>query len=135
MEVQGDGHALDEAGLQGLLLSHRPLVGLGEELLGGLGNLEPGIVQREAVGIAGYLFVDGLLSSAVGMMIRSPASVIRMSTFCLHISDNPFPVPDSSIGTLVSDDLDDSEQKIQMLSRVVGCTGRCKLWVVRSLRG
>ena len=28
---------LDEAVLQGLLLSHRPLVGLGEEFLGGLG--------------------------------------------------------------------------------------------------
>ena len=35
LPVQGDGHPLDEAGLQGLLLSHRPLVGLGEELLGG----------------------------------------------------------------------------------------------------
>ena len=39
--------APDEAGRQGLFLSHRPLVGFGNELLGGLGTLEPGIVQLE----------------------------------------------------------------------------------------
>ena len=42
--------APDEAGLQGIFLSHRPPVGLGEELLGGLGALEPSIVQLEVVG-------------------------------------------------------------------------------------
>ena len=62
--------APDEAGLQGLFLSHRKFVGLGEALLGGLGTLELGIVQLEVVqlevvqlevvGVAGYLLVDRL---------------------------------------------------------------------------
>ena len=86
LPVQGDGHPLDEAGLQGLILSHRLFVGLWEELLGGLGTLEPGIVQLEVVWVAGYLFVDGLALLRGGH--DDPVTGIgdHYVNFCLRIS-------------------------------------------------
>ena len=78
--------APDEAGLQGIFLSHRPLVGFGDDLLGRLGSLEPGIVQLEVSSSLAICSSMALLYAAVGMMIRSPSSVIRILGPCSGIS-------------------------------------------------
>ena len=58
LTVQGDGRALDQAGRQGLPLTHRPLVCLAEQLSGVPGSLEPCIVQLEVPRVAACLFIN-----------------------------------------------------------------------------
>ena len=70
--VQGDGYALNEACLQGLVLPHRLLVGFGERLLGGLGTLEPGFIKND---YADELFRD--LAACSKSELPSPKAPLR----------------------------------------------------------
>ena len=73
LPVQGDGHPLDEAVLQGLLLPHRPLAGLGEEFLGGLG-IGPGLF-----GSLVCVRVLGQLGGDLRLLLRIRPDEVKLS--------------------------------------------------------